>query len=115
MLTSEAIEVQNSAHRLMCDEQLLSHLSSSIECAVVGTSDFRTSSIAAWTDHAKRAGIASILLIAAGEGPTVLTEILPFAMANACGCVMTSSECDTAEGLSRGSPIPINTTFVKGG
>lgn len=86
-----------------------------MECLVVGTSNLRTSSVAAWTDHANLAGMLRIFLIAAGEGPTVLTEILAFAMANALGCVSTSKERDTAAGLSSGSPIPMYTTLFNGG
>lgn len=92
-----------------------SHLNSAMVCTVVGTSNRRTSSVAACTDHANLDGMPFIFLIAAGEGPTVLTEILLLAMANACGCVSSSKDCLTATGLSSGSPIPMYTTFVRGG
>lgn len=91
------------------------HLNSAMVCTVVGTSNRRTSSVAACTDHAKRDGMPCILLIAAGEGPTVLTEILLLAMANACGCVSSSNERLTATGLSSGSPIPMYTALVREG
>lgn len=88
-------------------EKLRPHLNSVIVCMVVGTSNRRTSSVAACTDHAKRDGIPFIRRTAPGEGPTVDTEILLFAMANVWGCVSTSRERVTANGLSSGSPIPM--------
>lgn len=94
---------------------LKSHLNSAMVCTVVGTSNRRTSLVAAWTDQAKRLGIPFILRMAAGEGPTVDTEILLLAIANANGCVSICSDCVTAPGLSSGSPMPMYTALVRGG
>eukprot|EP00966_Prymnesium_polylepis_P152331 3518364-Prymnesium_polylepis.1 len=80
--------------------------SSAMLWRVVGTSSLRSSSSAACSDHASRAGIASMRRMWRVVGPTVDTQMCCFASRKPNGCVISSSARCTASALSVGSPIP---------
>jgi hypothetical protein len=78
-----------------------------------GTSRSRTSSVVAWSDTARFTGTARSSGSICGTTPTVDTVTRRGAMAKAFGCSSTRTASITAGRFSSGSPMPMNTTFVR--
>ena len=83
----------------------------------MGTSLRRSVSSTAWTDQAILTGAVSsrILRIASGVVPTVERVTCRGAKPRACGSQSIPIASFAAAKLSRGSPMPMKTTFVTGG
>eukprot|EP00967_Tisochrysis_lutea_P124284 scaffold207704_cov33-Tisochrysis_lutea.AAC.3 len=89
--------------------------SSVIVCRVVGTSRRRSTSLAACTDQASRAGNGLSARIVLGEVPTVETHTCRLKRPKPRGFTRALSASETPPRLSPGSPIPIKTTLRTGG